>query len=239
MPNQTIKLQKFLATAGVASRRKSEELIVSGQVTVNAVVAKIGQRIDPTGDLVQIAGQVVTDQTKKMYYLVDKPRGVITTTNDELNRPTILSLLPVLDTKLYPVGRLDQDSEGLVLLTNDGDLAYRLTHPKFEVNKTYQVQLDRQPSQSALDHLQSGVKLSDGWAKPLDLKELDKNSDSTWYELSVNEGRNRLVRRMWERVGYEVKRLIRTQMGPFTLDQLDGKTWQKVELPTDWLTKIE
>ncbi len=239
MTNPTIKLQKFLSSAGVASRRKAEELIASGQVRVNNVLATIGQRVDPSHDQIKVANQIITDQGKKLYYLVHKPRGVITTTSDDLNRQTVLSLIPSLAVKLYPVGRLDQDSEGLILLTNDGDLAYRLTHPKFGIKKTYQVQLDREPSQQAITHLKSGVKLSDGWAKPHDLKALDKESGQVWYELSVSEGRNRLVRRMWERVGYEVKRLVRTQLGPFTLDQLAGQTWLKVELPTEWSVKVE
>ncbi len=236
---QTVKIHAYLAHCGVASRRRAEELVDQGKVAINGRKATIGQRIDPEKDRVVLDGKPIQRAVKFVYFLLHKPAGYVSTTNDELGRPTVLSLLPkaLLNQvgRLYPVGRLDIDSEGLLLLTNDGALAQKLTHPSFEVNKTYHVQLDRQPSGKALSHLHRGVKLKDGLAMVDSIDPLHENHpvDQVWFSLTVHEGRNRLIRRLWERLGYDVKRLIRVTFGQFSLEQLAGKRWMQVDEPTE------
>lgn len=227
----TIKLHKFLADAGVASRRKAEELITHGQVTVNGHPAHIGQRVDPNVDVVTYQDKKIKSALLQSYFLVNKPIGVVSTTQDELGRKTVLSLIPPNLLKqlgrLYPVGRLDLDSEGLMLLTNDGNLTQQVTHPKHQIAKTYHVQIDRYPSRRAVDHLRRGVKLKEGFTKPADVEILHDhaNQDEIWLSITIIEGRNHQVRRMIERVGYDVKRLIRVQLGPWQLKQLSGQPY--------------
>lgn len=230
------KLQAALAHAGVASRRQAESLIAAGQVTVNGQTAHLGQRIDPAQDVVKVQQKTISLQPQQpLYILVNKPAGYVSTTADELGRPTVLELLPpeLTQERLYPVGRLDIDSQGLLLLTNDGQLAYRLTHPKFEIAKTYQVTLDRGISELALAHLQRGVKLKDGWAKPQSVlgPTLEvARPGSTELQVTITEGRNRQVRRMLERVGYQVTILERVKFGPWSLEDLDGQVFKKIHL---------
>lgn len=228
--SNSLKLQAFLAHAGIASRRQAEVLIREQKITVNGQPATIGQRIIPGTDLVRYQGKVIELSEPPLYVLVHKPAGLVSTTSDELGRATVLSLLPAeLRThRLYPVGRLDQDSQGLLLLTNDGDLAYRLTHPKFKVKKTYLCKLDRSPTQKALEVMRRGVRLTDGKTAPAKVTQVDDpmwdkwldDDTDRWYSVTIHEGRNRQVRRMWERVGYNVEKLVRVSMGPLTLDQL-------------------
>lgn len=220
----TIKLQAFLAHAGVASRRKSEELIVKKQVTVNGKTAHIGQRIDPDADQVVVNNKLISGKQEKLrYFLVYKPVGYVSTTSDEQGRPTVLKLLPDIKERVYPVGRLDIDSEGLLLITNDGDLAYKLTHPKFEVPKTYHATVKGQPTSKALNHLKRGVKLSEGYTKSAAVEVIDSDNQSTTLQITIHEGFNRQVRRMLERVGYDTIKLIRVQFGPYSIDDLEGK----------------
>ena len=226
-----------MADVGIASRRKAETLIGEGKVWVNGKVATIGQRVNPDHDQVKFGEQILNPQVEKRYFIVNKPVGIVSTTSDELGRPTVLSLLPPEIQKdktlrLFPVGRLDIDSSGLLLLTNDGGLAQRLTHPKYEITKTYHVRLDRRPSSLALSRLQKGVKLSDGWTHVQDFTKLKNYPENqVWFELVVTEGRNRLVRRLWERLGYNVEELIRIAMGPLHLDQLQGKNCREISPP--------
>lgn len=222
----TIKLHVFLAHAGIASRRKAEEYIERGLVSVNGQKAKVGQRVHPKKDQVTYKGKPVQPVLDSVYLLVNKPVGLISTTHDELNRDTVLKLVPanLKQYRLYPVGRLDQESEGLMLLTNDGDLAYKLTHPKFQIAKTYHVLLDRMPTAAALNHLRDGVRLKEGFTAPAAVEHLD-TGDTPWFSITIKEGRYHQIRRMMERVGYDVKRLIRVQMGTFSLDQLGGQPY--------------
>ncbi|MCA9372761.1 rRNA pseudouridine synthase [Candidatus Woesebacteria bacterium] len=230
----TVKLHAYLARCGVASRRQAEKLIGQGRVEVNHKIATIGLRINPQKDQVWLDQTLITPSAIQRYFLVDKPKGLISTTQDELGRSTVLSLLPIAVKKeagrLYPVGRLDKDSEGLLLLTNDGVLAQKMTHPKYEVQKTYHVQLDRKPSSRALAHLHRGVRLKDGLAMVDACETITEGytEDQFWYEVTVHEGRNRLIRRLWERLGYDVLRLIRVSFGQFQLDQLEGEAWKEV-----------
>ncbi|PIR61884.1 MAG: pseudouridine synthase [Candidatus Pacebacteria bacterium CG10_big_fil_rev_8_21_14_0_10_44_11] len=226
--NPNPKIHAYLAKIGIASRRKAEEMVAANRVTINGATAKIGERVKPT-DVIAIDGHAVNSTAEKfVYYLINKPIGYVSTTSDELGRKNVLSLIPKHSERLYPVGRLDMGSQGLMLLTNDGDLAYKLTHPKFEVPKTYHVKLDREISPKAYDSLKRGVRLKDGFAVPTELEQLDADQPGCWLSITVTEGRNRLVRRMCERVGYEVERLIRVKMGEYTLDQLEGKTYLQV-----------
>ncbi len=218
----TIKLQKYLAEQGIASRRKAEEAIAEGKVKVNGEKAHIGQRIDPETDEVFFAGKAVTSQASLRYFLVYKPMGIVSTTSDELNRKTVLSLLPPVEERLFPVGRLDIDSEGLIIITNDGSLTHQLTHPSKSIDKTYEVLIKGVPSTKALNHLRRGVRLKEGFTKAASVEVLSHEDGNTWLEIIIHEGMNRQVRRMLERVGYDTIRLIRTEMGPFNLNMLDG-----------------
>lgn len=227
--DSTVKIHAYLASKGIASRRKAEAIVGEGKVTVNGVVATIGQRINPETDEVSVEGKPLTHTTENLrYFLVNKPVGYVSTTSDELGRKNVLQLVPKLSGRLYPVGRLDMESQGLMLLTNDGDLAYKLTHPKFEVEKTYQITLDRNISEDAFDHLYRGVKLKDGLVatKRLEFTEPDRLD---MLNITVTEGRNRMVRRMLERVGYDIIKLVRIQLGPFTLAQLEGKQYLEID----------
>ena len=231
-----MKLQKFIAHAGIASRRKAEEMITEGRVQVNNQPAHIGQVIDPTQDTVAVDGKPVAEPEALRYFLIDKPIGIISTTSDELGRETVLKLLPKIRERLYPVGRLDQDSSGLMLLTNDGALANTLTHPRYEVAKTYQVIVAGIPSDAAIAQLERGVKLKEGYTQPAVIEVVDGNTGTTTLEITIKEGKNHQVRRMMERVGYEVVELERITLGPFTLDQLDGKPY--LELTAEEVTDL-
>lgn len=239
--NNTQKLQAVIAHAGYCSRRKAEVLISEGRVTINGQVATIGTRIDPETTEIQIDGKPLKPAANLVYYLVNKPVGYVSTTDDELGRPTVLELLPKQSERLYPVGRLDLDSEGLLLLTNDGELTYHFTHPKFEIPKTYEVALDRRPTLDALNHLRHSVRLKEGYTQPAEVLTLGRLDDHYWLEITIHEGWNRQVRRMFERVGYEVVRLIRTKMGPFELDMLEEHPYLELnkeaikELTKKWL----
>lgn len=228
MSNDTsIKLQAFMAHHGVASRRACETLISDGKVTVNGQPAHIGQRIDPKTDVVKLKGAIIGNIAEPAtYILVYKPVGVVSTTNDELNRRTILSVIPKQSVRLYPVGRLDLESEGLMLLTNDGELANKLTHPRYHTGKSYQVQILGKPTLNALNHLRRGVRLKEGYTQPAEVEVLNTEEDKTWLSITIYEGKNRQVRRMLERVGYETVRLIRETLGPFTLEDLEERPYR-------------
>ena len=232
-PN-SMKLQTFLAHAGIAARRKAEEFIAAGRVSVNNQPAHLGQRIVPGQDEVRFDDQVVTASQPIVTYLVYKPAGIISTTSDELDRQNIVmylqSLLPK-DTplpRLYPVGRLDLDSEGLMIMTNDGELAQHFTHPSFEVPKTYQVTVEGHPTDLALAHLERGVKLREGMTAPAQVRVLSQDDASTTLEVTIHEGRYHQVKRMLQRVGYEVIRLVRTKIGPYSLADLADQQFRRV-----------
>ena len=235
--DSSIKIHTFLASHGIASRRKSEEMVSEGRVTVNDEPATIGQRINPDTDVIKLDNSVIENTSEKLrYFLVNKPVGYISTTSDELGRKNVVDILPAMAERVYPVGRLDMESQGLMILTNDGDLAYRLTHPKFEVPKTYEATLDRPISNDAFDHLARGVRLKDGFAATKNLEFAFPDRQDVLI-ITITQGHNRQVRRMFERVGYEVTKLVRTDMGPFFLDQLDGKPY--IELTNEDIQKVE
>jgi pseudouridine synthase len=214
-----MRIHKFLAHAGVASRRRAEELIAEGRVMVNGVVAKIGQVIDEVHDDIRYQGKKLVEVTASETYLFHKPRGVVSTVKDPEGRPTVRALVKSR-ARLYPVGRLDYDSEGLMLLTTDGDLAYRFTHPKFEVNKTYRVLVKGVLPDKSVTYLAQGVTIEGKKTAPATVAIVERQPHNTWIDITIHEGRNRQIRKMCEAVGYPVLRLIRTHLGPYTLGDL-------------------
>jgi 23S rRNA pseudouridine2605 synthase len=218
-------LQKVLARAGFGSRRASETLIEAGRVTVNGEVAILGRRIDPSTDRVEVDGIPVAVRDDVVYYLLNKPRKVVTTARDPEGRSTVLDLVP-LEPRVFPVGRLDYDTEGLLILTNDGDLAHRLTHPSRGVEKEYLVEVDGVPSRGALRRLREGVELDDGLTAPAGARLSESRGGTAAVELVIHEGRNRQVRRMLEAVGHPVRRLVRTRIGPVADRGLVPGAWR-------------
>ena len=213
------RLQKVLAHAGVASRRAVEEMISEGRVTVNGRPARLGQKVDPSKDEVQVDGSRVPLQADLVWYLVNKPTGVVSTAADPEGRPTVVELVDA-SARVWPVGRLDIESEGLVLVTNDGELTHRLTHPSFEVPKTYLVEVSGGLSDQAVKQLLRGVELDDGEAKAARVTVVDRRPGGTLVEITITEGRNRQVRRMFDAVGSKVLRLVRVSLGPLMLGRL-------------------
>ncbi|MHB1652272.1 MAG: pseudouridine synthase [Desulfitobacteriaceae bacterium] len=217
-PSSGIRLQKLLAQAGVASRRQAEEIIRAGRVNVNGKkVETLGLKVE-NEDRVTVDGKVVSVREAWHYYLLYKPLGVITSVNDPKGRKTVMDLLPELPVRIYPVGRLDYDTSGLLLLTNDGELAYRLTHPSYGVEKTYRVWVGDKITAQALKILREGVELEDGKTAPAKIKPLEDKGELPTLEVSIHEGRNRQVRRMFTAVGYPVLKLERIRFGPLSLD---------------------
>jgi len=211
------KLQKFLSASGVSSRRHAEVLIQQSRVTVNGTVATLGMRV-VDGDKVRVNGVEVGPQAPRMF-LVNKPTGVVTTLDDPQGRPTVASLVPD-DVRVYPIGRLDLDTSGLLLMTNDGELSHRLMHPSFGVVKTYRVLVRGKVKPGAVKLLADGVALEDGMTSPAQARVIDAFADRSILELRIHEGRNRQVRRMCDAVGHPVIELVRTAYGPLTLGDL-------------------
>ncbi|HTR68663.1 MAG TPA: pseudouridine synthase [Mycobacteriales bacterium] len=215
-----VRLQKVLAAAGLGSRRACEALISAGRVQVNGTVARLGSRVDPQRDTVAVDGAHVPTAADAVYLAVNKPRGVLTTMSDERGRPCVGDLLADIATRVHHVGRLDADSEGLLLMTNDGRLGHRLTHPSFGVVKTYLVEVDGVISRAATRALRAGVELEDGLVTIDEVVVVDAAPGRSVLEVSLHEGRNRVVRRVFDAVGFPVTRLVRTTIGPIRLDAL-------------------
>ena len=191
------RLQKYLASCGVASRRMSEEIIKSGRVAVNGqIVTEMGVKIKIGTDKVTVDGKDITPEEEHVYLMLNKPEGYVTTAHDPQGRPTVLDLVAEVPQRVFPIGRLDVDTEGLLFLTNDGELAYRLTHPKFAVTKVYHALVTGKPSEDKLDRMRNGLKLEDGVTKPCTVKVIRRYNHKTMLEITISEGRNRQVRRM-------------------------------------------
>lgn len=221
---QLVRLQKMLADCGVASRRKSEELIEKGKVKVNGKIAKIGDKVDPYSDKVYVFGKRVTASAKPKYryIMLNKPRGVLTTMSDEKGRKCIADLVRDIPERVYPIGRLDKDSEGLLLFTNDGEFANHIMHPKKHVNKVYRVSVRPDIADMQVSKLESGVVIDGRKTAPAQVRVVsrDKNADRAVLEMVLREGRNRQIRKMCEAVGLDVIRLKRTAIGGVKLGGL-------------------
>jgi 23S rRNA pseudouridine2605 synthase len=214
------RLQKILAHAGVGSRRHCEDLITAGRVLVDGrVVRELGTRVDPEKQKITVDGEPVRAE-RPVYWLVNKPRGYLCTNRDPARRPLALDLVPQVDQRVYTVGRLDEDSEGLLLLTNDGDLAFRLMHPRFGVEKTYQVLVAGFPNKEDVEKLLKGVWLAEGHVKAQSVKRMKSQKECTWLRIVLSEGKNREIRRMLARLNHKVLRLKRTALGPVELGHL-------------------
>ena len=216
-----VRLQKVLAAAGVASRRASEIMIDEGRVEVNGkIVTEQGRRVNPDRDQIRVDGSRIPPPRRHMYLVLNKPRGVISTMDDPEGRTTLADYLPRTKERLFHVGRLDTETEGLIILTNDGEFAHRLAHPSYEVRKSYHVQVAGVMDNRTLKRLEKGVTLDDGPVKPDKVKLISRGQDRTQLQVSLHEGRNRTVRRMMDAVGHPVDRLARTAIGPVRLGNL-------------------
>lgn len=221
-----VRLQKFLAESGVASRRKSEELIEQGKVKVNGRTAMIGDKIDPKKDTVTVSGKKIVKTKTFTYIVLHKPRGFITTMSDEKNRKCVAELIKDVDGRVYPVGRLDKDSEGMLLFTNDGAFANAMTHPTKHVPKTYRVTVRPSISEEQITSLTQGVIIEERKTAPAEVRVITKEEGRVVLEIILYEGRNRQIRKMCEEVGLEVARLKRTAIGSIKLGMLKQGSWR-------------
>ena len=222
------RLQKILAAAGIASRRKAEEIIAAGRVTLNgSVVTEQGTKADPQVDVITVDGKPLKSAQPFVYFLLNKPKGYVTTVTDPEGRPTVMELLGKVNERVYPVGRLDYASEGLLIMTNDGALAQKLTKAGSHIPKTYLVKLNGKPSEQAIQKLRAGISipLEDGRrvkTSPAKIR-LVEDAINPWFEVVLIEGRNRQIRRMFLEIGFLVEKIKRVQLGPITLDVPSGK----------------
>jgi 23S rRNA pseudouridine2605 synthase len=232
-----IRLQKLLATSGVASRRKCEELMLEGEVEVDGeVVTRLGTKVDPRTAVIKVSGKRLPPVSDHVYLVLNKPRGVVSTMSDPQGRTTLTDLLGERPERLFHVGRLDTDTSGLLLLTNDGEFAHRMAHPSFEVEKTYVAEVAGRLAKGTVADLIQGVTLEDG---PVDVRRarvIDTAAEKSIIELVIHEGRNRIVRRLLDQVGHPVRQLSRTKFGPIELGTLSGGTLR--ELSDDELGQL-
>ena len=226
MADNKIRLQKFLSEAGVASRRKAEEMIRNGMVKVNGAVAQIGDSVDPKKDTVVVRGKKIRKESNMRYILLNKPRGYVTTTDDDLGRKCVLELVRDVKERIYPVGRLDRVSEGALILTNDGAFANAMMHPSKHVPKTYRVTVRPGITSEQVDILSTGVDLDGRLTAPAQVYVISKEDDRAVLEIVLYEGRNRQIRRMCEAVNLEVARLRRIAVGPVKLGMLQTGEWR-------------
>jgi 23S rRNA pseudouridine2605 synthase len=217
-----VRLQKLIAGTGLASRRKAEEMIAAGRVMVNGkVVRELGTKVDAAKDHVKVDGRHIRSAQPHVYVLLHKPKNVMSTLHDPEGRPTVKEFLPGVSVRVFPVGRLDFDSEGLMLLTNHGELAQALLHPKYHVPKTYLVKVKGVLNDEEIRSLQAGVRLDDGVTAPAAIKKIRKAESNSWVEITIHEGRKHQVKRMLEAVGHPVLKLVRVRMGPLALGNME------------------
>ena len=217
------RLNKIIADAGITSRRGADELIIEGRVSIDGIVVReLGAKFDPAMHHVQVDGETIYQSLSKTYLALHKPRGVLSTMFDPEGRPSLADFIDLRTERLFHVGRLDKDSEGLILLTNDGDLTFRATHPSFGLEKSYIIEFEGVLPKGVEKILRNGVELEDGMARVLDYKQLS----ATWLEVTIHEGRYHIIRRLMEAVGVEVLRLIRTKFGPISLGDTPEGRWR-------------
>lgn len=236
MTDDRIRLQKYLSMCAVASRRKAEELIAQGKVKVNGKVAQIGDKISPKHDTVTVSGRKIVGSRKHYYIMLHKPRGYITTMDDEMGRKCVAELVRDVGARVYPVGRLDKDSEGLLLMTNDGEFANHMTHPSKHIPKTYRVTVRPDVTEDMLTAFATGMEIDGRITAPADAHIIEKQDNRVVMEIVLYEGRNRQIRKMCETLGLEVARLKRTSMGSLKLGMLPPGKWR--ELKEDEVHKL-
>jgi 23S rRNA pseudouridine2605 synthase len=217
------RLNKIIADAGITSRRGADELIIEGRVTIDGIVIReLGAKFDPEMHHVQVDGETIYQSLSQTYLALHKPRGVLSTMYDPEGRPSLADFIDLRTERLFHVGRLDKDSEGLILLTNDGDLTFRATHPSFGLEKTYIIEFEGALPKGIEKSLRNGIELEDGMARVLDYKQLS----ATWLEVTIHEGRYHIIRRLMEAIGVEVLRLVRTKFGPISLGDTPEGRWR-------------
>lgn len=227
------RLQKIIAAAGIDSRRHAEKLITAGRVSVNDIVIReLGTKADPAKDVIRVDGKIISIEKSLIYIALYKPAGYVTTLSDPEHRPTVVDLIGDVPERVYPVGRLDYDSEGLLLLTNDGDFAQRIQHPRFQMPKIYRVKIQGRLNKDELMQLSKGIRLNDGTFRPENMQVEKINDKSCWLRLTLREGKNRIIRRGFEAAGHRVARLIRESVASVSLDNLKEGSWR-------YLTKKE
>ena len=225
---EIVRLQKYIAMCGVASRRKAEELIEKGQVKINGEkVSELGTKVEIGADKVMVSGKEIKVIDKKYYIMLNKPEGYVSTVNDQFDRPTVIDLIDSeIKSRIFPVGRLDYDTSGLLLLTNDGDFTYRVTHPKFNMDKTYIAKIKGGINVSGLNRLRRGVKIDDYVTSPAEVEILDAKDGITIVKITIHEGKNRQVRKMFEAVAAKVVELQRISIGKVELGNLPLGRWR-------------
>jgi 23S rRNA pseudouridine2605 synthase len=222
-----VRLQKYIADSGITSRRKAEDLITSGQVKVNGVkVTELGTKVDPLDDSVMVRGEIVDHRrVDNIYVVMNKPRGYITSVNDPEGRKTVMDLVAPIKQRIFPVGRLDYLSEGLLLMTNDGELANMIMHPRFEVIKTYEVKIFGRVNEVILKKLKAGTTGPDGVLKPKSVRVIETLPNKTWIEFRLNEGKNREIRRICEAAGVTIDKLKRVAIGALSINSIKPGDW--------------
>lgn len=221
-----MRLQKFLAACGVASRRKSEDIISNGRVKVNGdIITEMGFKIDPDNDKVLVDDKNITLENRKVYIILNKPKGYVTTAKEQFDRKKVTDLVDV-PYRIFPVGRLDYNTEGLLILTNDGDLTFKLTHPKFKVEKVYIAKIQGIPTKNELRNFENGLKIEDYVTAPAKIKIIEKSKVNCTVEIKIREGKNRQVRKMCDSIGHPVVDLKREKMGRISLGSLEVGNWR-------------
>lgn len=227
IPEMEERIQKILAQAGVASRRAAEMMILEGRVSINgATVDHLGQKADPDKDEIRLDGKLILCDAQKVYLMLNKPRGYVTTLHDPEGRPTVKDLVSDIGERVFPVGRLDYDSEGMLIMTNDGHFAQKLQHPRFQAAKTYRVKIKGRLSKDDMRRLEKGIALTDGLFRPVEIQYEKANDKSSWLKLSICEGRNRVVRRAFDSLHHPVARLIRVAIANLPLGNLKAGSYR-------------
>lgn len=222
-----MRLQKYLAICGIASRRKSEQIILQGRVKVNGkVVNKLGVKIDPDKDIVLVDNKLIKLPKKYIYIAINKPEGYITSVKDQFNRPTVIDLIKEIKERVYPVGRLDYDTSGLLILTNDGDLTYKLTHPKHEIKKVYIAKIKGIPTERELEAFRKGLRIDNYITSKAEIEILSTNRSSSVVKIVIHEGKNRQIRKMCEKINHPVIKLKRVAIGKIKLGNLKKGSWR-------------
>lgn len=232
------RIQKYMARCGVASRRKAEELVLEGRVKVNGQVINSVVSIDPDVDRVEFDGSVIKPEERKVYIMLNKPVGIITSAKDQFDRKTVLDIIKV-EERVFPVGRLDFDTAGLIILTNDGDLAYRMTHPSREVEKVYLAEIAGIPTEDELERFRRGLEIEDYVTAPSKIRVLKEMARSSQVEITIHEGKNRQVRKMCDAIRHQVIRLKRIRIGSLGMEGLEEGNWRELtDIEVEYLKSL-